>query len=191
MTKFYNPHNYAVSFTTADGGRITLPSVIPGRDIKSVEGDYYHHLVKRSTLAILTPEVGKANVAAYRQIMTPKRKSKLPLARGRAPQQADKPMGNVQATPPPVNMTEKAFEKAAAEPMRKDPEPVVAVVAAPEPVVVEPTVDEVDDVMFNKDVLDEMNMKDLYAVIKANDDFGTPPKGAKKKDLINLILKSQ
>lgn len=174
MAKYYNPHNYAVSFTTKDGGRISLPPVLPGREIKTVEGEYYTNLVERGTLALFTPAVAKANRDAYRQMMMPKKKTRF-----RAPPPPRMPR-RVQVAPPPVQKTEEEFRKEAEEPLKKD-----------EPVVTEETPVEDDVVKFTAEELEEMTVKDLTAVIDANEDFGEPPKKAKKQDLIDFILEKQ
>jgi len=61
MAKYYNPKQHSVSITGKDGGRLTLPPVIPGRQPKTVEGDYYEKLVSMGILAKWTDEVAKSN----------------------------------------------------------------------------------------------------------------------------------
>jgi len=73
MAEYYNKKPHTICFTGADGGRMSLPPVIPGKKPKTVSGDYYKNLVKRGLLAEWTPAIADMYKQEYLKSVVPKR----------------------------------------------------------------------------------------------------------------------
>jgi len=73
MAEYYNKKPHTICFTGADGGRMSLPPVDPGKKPKTVSGDYYKSLVKRGLLAEWTPEVADMYRKEYLKKVIPRR----------------------------------------------------------------------------------------------------------------------
>ena len=92
-----------------------------------------------------------------------------------------KPPPSMTVSPePPVQVTEEELYVEAEKAVKE------------EAIVVETLEEEIAEVAaFTRGDLEEVTVKDLMKIINANEDFGKPPKGTKKQDLIDLILEKQ